>query len=92
MKNAWVGTPGFFLDKTQAFFQIVGQGGHQSMFVGLGHSPAVNPSQIVVVDEHSQDRFHRAASPFSQKAGVVLFRSSFGAFGRKVDCTTKCLT
>ena len=42
------------------------------MFICCGHSPAVEPSHTVVVDECPQHRFHGGAPPLDQPS-VVRF-------------------
>src|SRR5690606_36476819 len=62
----------FFAGELQVFFEVIGQGRHQYVLIGLCHSSGVDAFHVVVVDERSQDRFYGGASSFGEKSGVVL--------------------
>ena len=47
------------------------------MFVGLRHTPRVDSSHIVVVDECAQNGLHRPAPPFDQPAVIGLVLGKF---------------
>ena len=68
---------GFFHHKTQVFLQVVSQGCHHHVLVGLGHAATVNSSHIVVVNERTQNRFYCAAAPLDQPAMIGLVFRQF---------------
>ena len=61
----------FFGDKLQVLLQIVGQGSHQNMFIGIFYSSGIHPFHVVVINQRTQNWLYTGASAFSEKTSVI---------------------
>ena len=67
----------FLSVEVQVLFEVVGQRGHHDVFVGLGHSPAVDPSHVHKVDQRAQYRLYRPASDLADPLGIGRILGQF---------------
>ncbi len=60
----------FLSMEVQVLFEVIGECSHHHVFVGLSHSPAINPAHIHKVDQRTQYRLYRSALDLADPLGI----------------------
>ena len=63
--------------EVEVLFEIVSEGRHHHVFVGLGHPPAVDPAHVHKVDQRTQYRLYRPASDLADPLGIGRISGQF---------------